>query len=72
VWANVLACLHEAGLSIEHLVKVTTFLSDRSHAQVNGAIRSQVLGEHRPALTVVLTGIFDEEWLPEIEAVAAQ
>ena len=72
VWANVLACLHEAGLGVEHLVKVTTFLSDRSHAQVNSAIRREVLGEHRPALTVVLTGIFDQEWLLEIEAVAAQ
>jgi len=30
-----------------------------------------VLGDHRPALTVVLVGIFDEGWLLEIEAVAA-
>jgi len=72
VWANVLACLHDASLGVEHLVKVTTFLSDRSYAEVNGAIRREVLGEHRPALTVVLTGIFDGEWLLEIEAVAAQ
>jgi 2-iminobutanoate/2-iminopropanoate deaminase len=31
-----------------------------------------VLGAHRPALTVIITGIFDEKWLLEIEAVAAE
>jgi hypothetical protein len=31
----------------------------------------EALGMHAPALTVVITGIFDEEWLLEIEAVAA-
>jgi 2-iminobutanoate/2-iminopropanoate deaminase len=30
-----------------------------------------VLGERHPALTIVLTGIFDEAWLLEIEAIAA-
>jgi 2-iminobutanoate/2-iminopropanoate deaminase len=71
VWANILECLREAGLGVEHLVKITTYLSDRSHADVNGAVRREVLGDHRPALTVVLAGIFDEGWLLEIEPVAA-
>ncbi len=30
------------------------------------------LGTHSPALTVIITGIFDEKWLLEIEAVAAE
>ena len=29
-----------------------------------------MLGSHQPALTVIITGIFDEAWLLEIEAVA--
>jgi len=28
-------------------------------------------GAHRPAMTVVITGIFDAAWLLEIEAIAA-
>lgn len=71
VWANIVASLASADMRVENLVKVTTFLSDRAHAQVNSAVRREVLGEHRPALTVVLAGIFDEAWLLEIEAVAA-
>ncbi|MCK2220063.1 RidA family protein [Actinomadura sp. ATCC 31491] len=71
VWANVLAALRAAGMDVPNLVKVTTYLSDRAHAGTNGAVRREVLGDHRPALTVVVAGIFDPRWLLEIEAVAA-
>ena len=71
VWANLTAVLHEAGMGVANLVKVTTFLSDRAHAAVNTAVRNDVLGGHRPALTVVVAGIWDPAWLIEIEAIAA-
>lgn len=71
VWANLLATLDEAGLAVENLVKVTTFLASREYAGANSAVRREVLGAHRPALTVVLAGIFDEAWLLEVEAIAA-
>jgi len=72
VWANVLAQVSEAAMTPTNLVKVTTFLADRVNADENRAIRSEVLGDHAPALTVVITGIFDERWLIEIEAIAAR
>jgi enamine deaminase RidA (YjgF/YER057c/UK114 family) len=71
VWSNVLASLSAAGLGVENLVKVTTYLARRTDADVNSAVRRKVLGDHRPALTVVLAGIFDSAWLLEIEAIAA-
>lgn len=70
-WANVLSVLEAAGLTTAHLVKVTTLLADRRFADVNAAIRREVLGDHRPALTIIITDIFDERWLLEVEAVAA-
>jgi 2-iminobutanoate/2-iminopropanoate deaminase len=69
-WANVISVLSAAGLTIANLLKVTTFLSDRCYAEANSRVRRAVLGEHRPALTVVITGIYDEGWLLEIEALA--
>jgi 2-iminobutanoate/2-iminopropanoate deaminase len=72
VWAHILAQLAEARMTVRNIVKVTTFLSDRRDADENGEIRRAVLGEHRPALTVIITGIFDPAWLVEIEAVAAK
>lgn len=71
VWANVETQLHAAGMTLDHLVKVTTFLSDRRFAEVNRAVRLEVLAGRQPALTVIIAGIFDEAWLVEIEAVAA-
>lgn len=69
-WANVVSVLDAAGLTVGHMLKVTTFLSDRRDAEANARVRREVLGEHRPALTVVITGIYDERWLLEIEAMA--
>ncbi|MEV0395187.1 RidA family protein [Polymorphospora rubra] len=71
VWRNVTAVLAEAGMDVTNLVKVTTFLGGREHAAVNTRVRNEVLGSHRPALTVIVTGIFDPGWVLEIEAVAA-
>jgi 2-iminobutanoate/2-iminopropanoate deaminase len=71
VWHNIVATLETAGLDVSHLVKVTTYLSGREHAATNSAVRQEVLGAHRPALTVVIAGIFDPAWLLEVEAIAA-
>jgi hypothetical protein len=41
------------------------------YALANRKIRQEVLGSHAPAFTVIITGIFDEKWLLEIEAPTA-
>ena len=71
VWGNVQAQLRAAGMTLANVVKVTTFLSDRSYADQNREVREAVLGTCRPALTVIIADIFDEAWLLEIEVVAA-
>jgi 2-iminobutanoate/2-iminopropanoate deaminase len=70
-WRNVLAQLEAAQMKLTDLVKVTVFLSDRQYRATNAAVRKEILGAHTPALTIIITGIYDEEWLLEIEAVAA-
>jgi 2-iminobutanoate/2-iminopropanoate deaminase len=69
-WTNVLAQLEAADMTISNLVKVTIFLSDRKFALENRQARQDALGDHAPALTVIIAGIFDEAWLLEIEAIA--
>ena len=71
VWSNIVAQLDAADMAIANLVKVTTFLSSREYADTNSQIRQEFLGHHNPALTVIITEIFDEQWLLEIEAIAA-
>jgi 2-iminobutanoate/2-iminopropanoate deaminase len=70
-WANVEARLRAAGMTFDNLVKVTIFLSDRRYVKESKGLRPEVLGDRSPALTIVITGIYDEAWLLEIEAIAA-
>ena len=69
-WANVEAQLAAAGMNLTDLVKITTFLSDRKFSMENREVRQAVLGDHAPALTVIVCDIFDDAWLLEIEAIA--
>jgi 2-iminobutanoate/2-iminopropanoate deaminase len=70
-WSNVQAQLAAAQMTLDDLVKVTVFLSDRRHRQENFEVRHELLGARSPALTIVIAGTYDEAWLLEIEAVAA-
>jgi len=72
VWGNIVAVLSSAGMGVANLIKVTTFLTRQDQADANGRIRREVLGSHRPALTVVVLQTLESQWLLEIEAMAAR
>jgi hypothetical protein len=42
---------------------MTTVIADRRYAAENREVRQEVLGERTPALTVIITRIFDPRWL---------
>ncbi len=71
-WRNVIEVLKAAGLGVEHLVKVNTFLTDKSQLLANRAIRKKMLAGNEPALTVMIAETVDSKWLLEIEAIAAE
>jgi 2-iminobutanoate/2-iminopropanoate deaminase len=71
-WRNVIEVLAAADLRVDHLVKVTTFLTDRNQVVPNRTLRRAVLGGHQPALTVMIVETVDSKWLLEIEAIAAE
>jgi len=70
-WKNVALQLESAGMGFDNLVKVTIFLSDRDLIAQSRGLRHSILGDRTPAITIVITGIYDERWLLEIEAIAA-
>lgn len=72
VWANIDAQLAAAGMTKADVVKVNVFLSDRQYALPNRTARQAYLGDLRPAMSVIICGIFDEAWLLEIEVIAAR
>lgn len=69
-WRNVEAQLRAAGMDLKNIVKHTTILSARRYRAANTRIRQEILGDLRPALTVIIADIYDEAWLLEIEAIA--
>jgi 2-iminobutanoate/2-iminopropanoate deaminase len=71
-WRNIVAVLAAAGLGVEHLVKINTFLTDRSQVVTNRAVRRKMLAGHEPASTVMIAETVDGKWLLEIEAIAAE
>ena len=70
VWANIAAVLAADGMTVADLVKVNTFLTSADQVDENGAIRREVLGGHRPALTVMIARTLESQWLLEIDAIA--
>jgi 2-iminobutanoate/2-iminopropanoate deaminase len=71
-WSNVIEVLAAAGLGVEHLVKINTFLTDKSQVVANRAIRRKMLQGNEPASTVMIAETVDGRWLLEIEAIAAE
>jgi enamine deaminase RidA (YjgF/YER057c/UK114 family) len=69
--ANVEAVLGAAGMALADLVKVTIYLTRREDIPALRAVRAERLAV-APAVTVVIVaGLHAEDWLVEIEAVAA-
>ena len=71
VWSNLGQILQDAGMTTSNIVKLTCFLSDRSHRGPNMDARRRALGEHKVATTVVVVELLETQWLVEIDAVAA-
>lgn len=72
-WTNVRAILADAGMGMDDLVKVTVFLTKAEHIVAYRAARDRILGDARPASTlVVVSALVRPEWLCEVEAIAAK
>ena len=68
---NLKALLEAAGMGVQHLVKLTTFLVEQKHLALVNPERARFLGDARPASTlVVVRELIRPEVLFEVEAVA--
>lgn len=72
-WKNLLGILESSGMGVADVVKTTVYLVNADHVAVFRKARDRVLGEHRPASTlVVVQALASPEWLVEIELQAAR
>lgn len=68
--ATIASVLEEAGTSLDQLVRVHYYLTRREHADDLFAVTGEVLGDIRPAATLLICDLMNEEMLVEIEATA--
>ena len=72
-WSNLLAILAAGGMGVGDLVKVTIYLTRAEDIAESRAVRQRVLGDTRPASTlVVIPRLAAPEYLIEVEAHAAK
>lgn len=73
VFANIVAHLRAHGLAPHDIVKLTTFIVAGADGDAVRAARRKHLGDHRPASTAVYVArLVREDWLVEVEAIAAR
>ncbi len=72
-WRNVLATLEGVDMGVNHLVKVTSFLTRPQDIPAYAKVRDKYLGDMRPATTlVVVQALARPIYLIEVEATAAR
>jgi enamine deaminase RidA (YjgF/YER057c/UK114 family) len=73
VWRNIREVLASAGMDITDIVQLNMLLLDRADRDAAHAVRQEVLGDHRPASTLVyVVGLSRPEWRIEIDFIAAR
>ncbi|HEX9584007.1 MAG TPA: RidA family protein [Gammaproteobacteria bacterium] len=72
-WKNLLAILEQSDMDMADVVKTTTYLVNADHVADFREARDRVIGDARPASTlVVIDALASPDWLVEIELVAAR
>lgn len=73
VWTNLVAILASAGMGIEDVVKVVTYVINEDDFWPMAQARAKFLGDARPASTgVIVKALAKPDWLVEVEVIAAK
>ena len=71
VWANLRAILASAGMTVDNIVRLTSYLRDASYAGPNAQARVAALKGRVVPTTAIVAQTLESDWLVEIEVVAA-
>jgi 2-iminobutanoate/2-iminopropanoate deaminase len=71
IWSNIRRILAEAGMTLDNVVRVTSYLTDAAFASENQKARIAALGSRRVPTTAIVVGTLSTDWLVEIEIMAA-
>lgn len=71
IWRNLRAILASAGMSVDNIVRLTSYLRDAAFVEANQDARLAALGGRAIPTTAIVVRTLRQDWLVEIEVVAA-
>jgi 2-iminobutanoate/2-iminopropanoate deaminase len=71
LWSNLRAILAAAGMTVDHIARVTSYLRDGAYAEANAAARNAALGGRLVPTTAIVAETLAPDWLVELEVIAA-
>ncbi len=71
IWSNIGTILASAGMTVDNIVRLTSYLRDAADAEANAAARVAALGGRLVPTTAIVAETLSSEWLVEIEVIAA-
>jgi 2-iminobutanoate/2-iminopropanoate deaminase len=69
IWANLRAILKSADMSVDNIVRLTSYLTDRAYAEANANARVAALGGRVVPTTAIVVQTLVSDWLVEIEVI---
>lgn len=71
LWSNLRTILASANMTVDNIVRLTSYLTDAAFADANAAARIAALKERRIPTTAIVVQTLHDSWLVEIEIIAA-
>ena len=71
IWSNIRTILASADMSVDNIVRLTSYLTDPAYAEANATARVAALGGRVVPTTAIVAQTLVSDWLVEIEIVAA-
>lgn len=71
VWSNIRRILSATDMTVDNIVRVTSYLTDPDFADVNAKARVAALSGRVVPTTAIVVGTLKPDWMIEIEVVAA-
>ena len=71
IWSNIRTILASADMTVDDIVRLTSYLTDPAYAEANAAARIAALGGRAIPTTAIVVQTLVSDWLVEIEVTAA-
>lgn len=70
VWNNLRTILASADMTVDNVVRLTSYLRDPAFAEANAQARINALGDRRIPTTAIVAQTLESQWLVELEIIA--